>query len=492
MISRRTFSLAALSLLQGGCPAPAPPLSPRGSRLPPGLPEGRDWLRHLEQDLLPFWLVKPALGEPIGNFPSTRCDDGSSLDPKAPCPESRAWGSQLTGDHHVVSMSRQTYGYGVAFHLTGNTAYLELARAGVGFLRAGAFDRKNGATFTRWSRETGAWGVELAHRSVQELAYGLLGISFYYYLTRDPQVLADIVSAKRTIFERYFRKDSNTLQWMLESTGDEDHRARQLVAHLDQLNAYMVLMTPILPEPERSEWKRDLLTLARILLDDYYSREENLFFLLANRPEDRSTRHAEADFGHTIKSMWLLRFVGLITGTPELVTFAEKNGPAVLDRAFLPDVGAWASGVRVGGALDLDKVWWMHCELDQFAGTMALVDSKYASYLPRTFAFWCERFVDPVHGEVWTSLDGQTHLPKHDAPKAWPWKSAYHSFEHVLVGYITAQALHGVPATLHFAFEQVPEAEAIQPYFFRGRRESLRVTTAARTAVQEVAFVDIR
>src|ERR1019366_5259978 len=50
------------------------------------LPTGDRWLSHMNQDLLPFWTMPAALGNPTGEFPSTRCDDGSLLNYKAPCP----------------------------------------------------------------------------------------------------------------------------------------------------------------------------------------------------------------------------------------------------------------------------------------------------------------------------------------------------------------------------------------------------------------------
>ena len=43
-------------------------------------------------------------------------------------------------------------------------------------------------------------------RTPQQLAYGLLGTSFYYYLTRDPDVLKDVLAVKTYIFETRMKK----------------------------------------------------------------------------------------------------------------------------------------------------------------------------------------------------------------------------------------------------------------------------------------------
>ena len=81
------------------------------------------------------------------------------------------------------------------------------------------------------------------------------------------------------------------------------------------------------------------------------------------------------------------------------------------------------------------------------------------------------------------------NTPQRDYPKAWAWKSAYHSFEHALVGYITAQYLHGQPARLHYAFQQPVDQALIHPYYFPGRIQSLDVVRdSAGNLSQTVSF----
>lgn len=60
----------------------------------------------------------------MGEFPSTRCDDGSLLDYMKPCPPIAGNAYLMTPALYLVSVSRQTYGFGVAYHLTGDPKYL--------------------------------------------------------------------------------------------------------------------------------------------------------------------------------------------------------------------------------------------------------------------------------------------------------------------------------------------------------------------------------
>ena len=108
------------------------------------LPRGKRWLEHLKKDLLPFWTMPSALGEPLGNFPTYRNNDGSLVDPTKGRPE-------LERLDYVRAKSRQCFGYGVAYHMTGEEEYLNYAKAGVAFLREKAIDRVHGGAFSYFS-----------------------------------------------------------------------------------------------------------------------------------------------------------------------------------------------------------------------------------------------------------------------------------------------------------------------------------------------------
>jgi mannose/cellobiose epimerase-like protein (N-acyl-D-glucosamine 2-epimerase family) len=425
------------------------------------------WYRHLVEELMPFWNSPAALGNPIGAFPTLRCDDGSTVDFTRPCPEigRNAWlFNERQG--YLVALSRQIYTYGVIFHLSGNPMFLGYMKAGVDEFRRNWVDRQGGGMFTRKDLRTGAMGPRREIRNAQELAYGLLGIGFYYYLTRDAEVLPDILWLKSYIFSNYWNDDLGAMQWTIADDGANWAFSRRLTATLDQMNAYMVLLSPILPEPYAREWKADLVRLSRTMIRHFYVPAENLFYLTSDRPADLDPARTGTDFGHSIKALWMIRFTGLMSGDGDLVEFAERNGPRILERAFQAANGSWASGVAAGGAVDLNKSWWIYAELDQFSATISLTDPLHGRYLPATAAYWFSRFTDPYAGEVWTTVDGRTGLPLADQPKQWPWKNGYHSTEHAMVGYITSRQRESQPFELYYAY---PPDSGTRPYFFAGR-----------------------
>lgn len=462
---------------------------PVPARAQDSIPAGQRWLDHLTKDLLPFWMSDAALGNPIGAFPSIRCDDGTLWNERAPCPEI---GTRRPRDErYVVALSRQSFGYGVAFHLTGERKYLEMMKAGIDFIRKNAIDRVNGGIATTQSTTNDSWGPASGLRTPQQLAYGLLGMAFYYYLTGDQDVLHDVIAVKTHIFEKY-SLPGGALQWQLIIRAGTTREDKQLVAQLDQMNTYLVLLAPVIEEPVRSQWKDDLVRLSRVMINNFYSPEEKLFFRAANRPSDTDLAATPTDFGHNAKALWMIRFTGLLTGHQDLVKFAEDNAQALFERAYITDCGCWAGGVRRGQNLDLDKPWWVYAELDQLAGTLALSDRRYARYLRSAYDYWFGHFIDAQFGEVWNSVDGKTHKPQRKLPKQWEWKNAYHSFEHALVGYIVGQSLNEQPVILYYAFPNDEMAKSARPYYFSGTALKMNVDSSPeRRRVQSIMFSNV-
>lgn len=442
-------------------PASASPELPAPAALPPA----ESWIAHLTRDLAPFWTRPEALGREPGAFPTFRCADGRAWDPESPCPdlaEGPGWIRSELGREYTRMRSRQTYFYGVAYHLTGDESMLRHAREGSDWIRAHALDPATGSAVS-WFEAGRPAGPPVLERTSQDLAYAALGPAFLYYLTRDEAVLADVVRLKDHIFAAYDDPAFGMLRWVArDEAGDEEER-RELVATLDQVNAYMLLLAPILPEPHASDWKADLGRLCRVMIHRFWSPEHGMFRGTLHEVGFHGTRHT--DFGHTIKALWMIERTGALLGDEALVRWARERAPAVLARAFRADAGCWASSVNPDGSLDRGLTWWAFAELDQMAGTLALVDRRATGWLARTTACWDQRLVDHEHGEVF----GFAHPdePARRGAKANHWKNGYHSAEHALVMYLVTSALEGRPAVLHFA---LPDGEEppLRPYVFGG------------------------
>ena len=107
--------------------------------------------------------------------------------------------------------SRQIYAYGVRYHLTGDPEALALAKAGVDYLLQELRDEKNDGYITY--REQGKPGLKWQQRTSQDQAYAIVGLAFYYYLTRDPAVEQALVEQQAFIFDKYRTQANDQLLW---------------------------------------------------------------------------------------------------------------------------------------------------------------------------------------------------------------------------------------------------------------------------------------
>jgi mannose/cellobiose epimerase-like protein (N-acyl-D-glucosamine 2-epimerase family) len=491
LVLAATIAASACTPRPSAAPPPAPPPTPAAVPQPPRLaadelPSLDRWRRHLTEELMPFWTTPDALGTPIGNFPTFRCPDGSAYRPAAPCPELAKAPGWITAElprDYMRMKSRQTFTYGVAYHVTGEERYLEYARAGVQWLREHAYER-SGSAISYW--EAGKPGPAPERRTAQDLAYAQLGLVFYYYLTRDPEVLADLVALERHVMKEYWDASlgpGGMLRWVL-ADGDTpgDSLRQELVSQLDQINAYMLLLAPLLEDPAAAAaWQRDLLALAGVIKDRYFAPEHGMFWGVLHDPAQRKLGGRHTDFGHSMKALWMLYLVGQATARPDLVAFARPHVAPLLARAAQPS-GCWASEVRTDGSLSRGSQWWIHAELDQAAATLALREPAaagghapegFSRHLPKSYACWFERFVDPQGKELWPFVPADwtptTFASGGGGPKAFHWKNGYHGAEHALVALITTAGLTGQRLPLYFAFVRPPDASRIQPYYFRAR-----------------------
>ena len=464
------------------------------------LPSGEQWLTHFVRDIVPYFSSPEALGRPVGRFPTFRYPDGEPiaggelLRPDFRSLEEAPWLGLRLDRTYTRMVSRQTYVLGVAYHLTGDARYLVWAKAGVDHILRDLADGEG--SYCSWV-ERGACLPAPPQRTAQDLAYALLGPAFYAYLTQDPEVLQAVALAQRSFFARYRDPQTGLLRWVLEAYEDPPDRHApgqvEIVAQLDPINSYLLLLAPVMPEAERERWRSDLSSLSRLLLTRFYDVERNVFWGRIDAPELRRLGgHHHTDVGHTSKALWMLLRTGALLGDKEMERIAREGGLRLVDSVFRPEAGAWSDGWNEDGSLKTGASWWAFAEVDQLAATLALAEPRAARHLPRTYELWFTNFVDHHHGGVWPF----PIPPGQDPPvlKAHLWKNGYHEAEHALVGYITSNALRKEPVHLFFA-PATGQTPAVRPYYFAGEAETVRRLPLPQLPGRErleVRFRDIR
>lgn len=271
---------------------------------------------------------------------------------------------------------------------------------------------------------------------------------------------------KDYIFKFYFDEGKDFITWYPKY--EKSDKQVQIVSQLDQLYAYMLMITPSLPEPYKTLWKQDIKRIVDILINQFFSEKYGFFWGVEDESSMLTLGFDHTDFGHSVKTLWVILKAGELLEETSYVTFARPKIDAILKMAYIKETGSWARRYNKDGSLDVNKEWWILAELDQACQILSLHDPAYYEYLNNTHKYWFTYMVDKQYGEIHHMLDGKTNKPMIEYPKIHNWKSSLHSFEHALFGYMTSSRIKNSSFTVYYAlprFERVSH-RTVAPYMF--------------------------
>ncbi len=426
----------------------------------PAALQPQTWTDHLREDILPYWLQDDARGTPVGNFPTERSMTGSVNDNTARRPR---------------MLSRQTFAYSVGYLMTGDPELLRLARAGADWLLDHVPDQASGG-YHAVLDDAGAPGAA-EPKAAQDTAYVMLGLAAYYFVTRAPDVEAELLRGRNQLFDTdsYWDAENNRIRDGMQADfsaewdrfGDDGW---ELVAQLDPVNAFLLLTQPVLSRAEdRATFLADLRTLSETMVREFW--QDGVFWGIHNEKGNYGGHHV--DFGHTLKAQWMVLQVDKRLQDHPFLDFSADNIRPGLEAAFDAENERWAKRRTSETGIEYGSDWWIYAEADQLAATYALQTGQ-GDFVAATAAHWLTDYVDArPEGEVIPNIrrDGQpgNNWPPWSTAKCNVWKNGYHSSEHALVMYLVSSYFSQVPAQLYFA---VPNADAntfvARPYFFDG------------------------
>lgn len=439
----------------------------------PAVLKGERWIEHLNHDLLPYWMSAEAKGIPQGNFPTFRGMDGRII-------EKDNEGNDLTV-RFTRMLARQVYVYSMGFMLTGDSSLLQLAKDGCDWLVKYALDKDNGGWYAILDKNGNP--LPGKEKYAQDTAYVAQAFAAYFFVTRDSEMEKYLLLTRDLIFNQFWDEENQRVKDglspdMATEIDQGNDKGWELVAQLDQVNAYMMLSQPVLTEPSRREqFLQDMKTLIGTMVKHFL--RDGIFWGIHNNIGKFDTRHV--DFGHTIKSYWMLHQLDKrLPGQPyrEII---KKNIHRWLLLAFDKENGTWGEKMlkdEITGELyaQYGSPWWGYAELDQVAATLNLADPKqrYIPILAKTCQHWLDGFVDQQYGEVYFSIkrDGSKgwDWAVDDVMKCFLWKNGFHSVEHAVVMYIHGQSLENKPVSLFFAVPTEEKKQFIaKPYIFEGK-----------------------
>jgi hypothetical protein len=262
------------------------------------------------------------------------------------------------------------------------------------------------------------------------------------------------------------------LAWTLEDQLPGDSQNKELVAQLDQLNAYMLLLYPHLPADMKTEWEKDIRLMVDILLNKFHIKDSNRFAGQIENGQFNDPGDRHNDFGHSVKTYWMIYTAGKMLNDQNYIEIGRWGIDSILKQAIRfreepMDASNWGNQVQSDGSS-----WWEFAELTQATATLMLDDADYARYLPDIYSYWLNNFVDKNYGGVWSGAGGgsKQHL----------WKNGYHEAEIGLVALITSQKAKNEPVDLYFKRNN----GHFQPYLFNVEP----IAKSTRDGITKVTF----
>jgi mannose/cellobiose epimerase-like protein (N-acyl-D-glucosamine 2-epimerase family) len=478
-----------LVLVPAGAARPGSPASPGAVTEMADVPEvlrGDNWLRHHRDDLMPYWDMPAALGDPVGNFPSFRGRDGELL-PEFP-------------NRGLSTLARGVYGYSLAFSLTGEERYLTYARAGIDWINAKAKDPVHGGYYGDLAAN-GEPVNPTANKDVFDLASLGLAYGMYFNVTRDPAAEADLLAVRDLLFEKYYDPVTNrvkdTLTYDLLSEVDTGNNGGDITNLLVPGTAIFLPNAELLTDPDRRvQFRNDLRTVTEILIARHKrTTGSNRWWFWGRTRRFGNLDAQQTDFGHNIKSYEMIHNANKM--------FADRPwsglGPdrdVLLTRAWDEPAARWNQRMvsfTPDDAVVRDSEWWIHAEADQTLAALDLGNGfAHRDQLARSAQSWLDVFVDDESPARETFARIARGEANNDRRKSFFGKNMLHAHEHALVMYLHGRALEDRPARLFYAF---PESQALtavaKPYWFDASGES-------RTVVRDIEtlpghkLVDVR
>lgn len=440
-----------------------------------------DWQRHVVRDIMPDFITAQALGDPVGNFQSRRCDaqtdvpSGTTPAPRARCISS----GRYQRNQPLVGQSRMIFTYAAAFHMTGDVRYLDIAKRGTQYLFA-HYINDNGLFHQNVDRYTRTPSPQKSTSS-QMQAYGLIGPALLYTVTHDAELLDRLVTIIRAMQQLHSGSDPGCYT----NTQNASGFSPRLPDHLDHLNAYRTLLARQQgPALAAAYGITNLQTLACIDTH-FYDPAQTLYRVkVLNAPEPA------IDFGHTIKTLWFAEMVAQKAAAFELFKAYRARADAVLRQAFLPKTGSWATGYDTGKQLDPSSTWWVSAELSQYAAFRALTDDAFVPMLNAANQFWLTTMVDKNAGGIWARYRPEIG-PDLARPKYREWKAGFHVLEHALINYIVASYLLRGEAVLFYAAGQNDAARYHSAYLFPATLKKTAPVEGSEAHIVKVSYTNV-
>ncbi len=410
------------------------------------------WKDQALKDIIPYW-SKFAIDHEHGAF-------YTNLDAH--------WQSFGDSSKYPSMISRHLFAYSVAYLLSGNDQYLKVAEDTKKYLLSKAWDKEYGG----WYDLLNVSGEPLqTSKSMFVQVYTITGLTLYYFITHDPEVL-DYIERSNTLLESkgwdslsagyysVFNRD-----WTIkDSTKSFSSVVPPVSGHL----LYLYLATR--QETYLNQAVRIMNTVQNKMRDP-----DSGWVLESFTPDwkyiNPHSNENEINIGHNIEAAWMWLRLNLIKENARYGQAAIALADQLHRLAYKPASGIWPNALAndSSGQYTPYTYWWIQAyglmfDLTLFKTTRS---ESFLNSFDQGAQLWDSGFVDKINGDTHFALweDGRI---KEDI-KAGPYKASYHNMEHALLNHLYAALwVNCHPVILHFNIVKSKEGDLLYPLPIEG------------------------
>jgi len=374
----------------------------------------------------------------------------------------RDWQPRAPHEKLPAMISRQVFSFTAAYLLSGEDRHLEVARQGVEYLLAHAWDERYGGWYDRLTRDGEV--LDDTKTAANEL-YTNVGLALYAFATGDPRARQHVEASLRIRRTRAADPDQG---------GYFSQLTRELVPAADQRKlkhahfgcvGSLIHLYQVGRDPEVLDFWRELMDLTRRRMTD----AELGWVYGFDVPLDRAWRLTDPAAHEYIN------IGGQLTAALAYLRLFEQSGDAayleaaralarVIDRGWDREHGCWLDRVQRrpphASHPDARVQWWIQIYgafLDLRLYTID-GDPERLRRFARAERFYQSHLLDREYGGGFAQVRRDGTLAD-DGAKAAPWHTSYHDVEHGLVNFLLLSLyVNGEPVALHFRFEAGPAA----------------------------------
>jgi mannobiose 2-epimerase len=423
-----------LSSCGGGCKPARPVMT------------GEYWKDQAVSQIMPGWIMHAADIDSGGFI--TNLDGNWNASP-----DTRKYPS-MTGRH--------LFSFSVAYLMTGDEQYLTLANSAKDFLLNHCLDTVYGGWYDVLNRD-GSPAATSKNMFIQ--TYALTGLSMYYFVTHDREVLKHIETTDSLLMSAMWDNVNGGFYNSAERDWQIVDSNKSFASELAPVSGYLINLGLATGDTSYYGRSRRIIDLAGSRMKDpdsgwileYFDREWNV-----SNPGNELI-----NTGHNLETAWMILRLDVAEGDAVLLNQSEPLEDSLYRYAFDDVSGFWYDELenRTNRVRSAWSYWWI-----QAYGNMYSLWSYRATGNPERLyqfgkgaQFWDDFFLDHLNGDTYMSVfnDGTVRDPL----KGNQYKTSYHSMEQCLLNYLCLSLwVEKKPVPLWFSLPVAEEGEILYPF----------------------------